>query len=149
VDTDTCCTNPTPEFYPLSPCKGSGRELHTTPHCSDLHMCALAHVFSLYHIHTHNNNKVKRGTGWEWWHTPLIPHLGGRGRPGLQSEFQDSQGYTERHCLKKTKKKEREREREGERERGGGPGALCWFLQLIACSRRQTHSHKNKYFLLK
>jgi hypothetical protein len=25
-----------------------------------------------------------------------------RGQPGLQSEFQDSQGYTEEPCLKKT-----------------------------------------------
>jgi hypothetical protein len=44
-----------------------------------------------------------------WWHTPLIPALGRqrqanfwvRGQPGLQSEFQDSQGYTEKTCLKK------------------------------------------------
>jgi hypothetical protein len=28
-----------------------------------------------------------------------------RGQPGLQSEFQDSQGYTEKPCLKKTKNK--------------------------------------------
>ena len=28
-----------------------------------------------------------------------------RGQPGLQSEFQDSQGYTEKTCLKKTKTK--------------------------------------------
>ena len=26
-----------------------------------------------------------------------------RGQPGLQSEFQDSQGYTEQPCLEKTK----------------------------------------------
>jgi hypothetical protein len=32
--------------------------------------------------------------------------------PGLQSEFQDSQGYTEKPCLEK---QERERERERER----------------------------------
>ena len=32
------------------------------------------------------------------------------GQPGLQSEFQDSQGYTEKPCLRKTKpKKEREK----------------------------------------
>ena len=39
-----------------------------------------------------------------WWHMPLIPALGRqrqadfwvRGKPGLQSEFQDSQGYTEK-----------------------------------------------------
>jgi hypothetical protein len=28
-----------------------------------------------------------------------------RGQPGLQSEFQDSQGCTEKPCLKKTKTK--------------------------------------------
>jgi hypothetical protein len=47
----------------------------------------------------------------EWWCTPLIPALGRqrqvnfwvRGQPGLQSEFQDSQGYTEKPCLKKKK----------------------------------------------
>jgi hypothetical protein len=33
--------------------------------------------------------------------------LGGRGRPGLQSEFQDSQGYTEKPCLKRKKKKKK------------------------------------------
>jgi hypothetical protein len=27
-----------------------------------------------------------------------------RGQPGLQSEFQDSQGYTEKPCLEKNKK---------------------------------------------
>ena len=46
---------------------------------------------------------------------PLIPALGGqrqadfwvRGQPGLQSEFQDSQGYTKKFCLKKNFKKEK------------------------------------------
>jgi hypothetical protein len=48
-----------------------------------------------------------------WWRTPLIPALGRqrqadfwvRGQPGLQSEFQDSQGYTEKPCLEKQKTK--------------------------------------------
>jgi hypothetical protein len=43
-----------------------------------------------------------------WWYTPLNPALGRqrqtdfwvRGQPGLQSEFQDSQDYTEKPCLK-------------------------------------------------
>jgi hypothetical protein len=47
----------------------------------------------------------------QWWCTPLIPALGRqrqmdfqvRGQPGLQSEFQVSQGYTEKSCLKKKK----------------------------------------------
>jgi hypothetical protein len=45
----------------------------------------------------------------QWWHMPLIPALGRqrqadfrvRGQPGLHSEFQDSQDYTEKPCLKK------------------------------------------------
>jgi hypothetical protein len=44
-----------------------------------------------------------------WWCTPLIPALGRQrqadfwvwGQPGLQSEFQDSQGHTEKPCLEK------------------------------------------------
>ena len=42
---------------------------------------------------------------------PLIPALGGqrqvdfwvRDQPGLQSEFQDNEGYTEKPCLEKPK----------------------------------------------
>ena len=48
----------------------------------------------------------------QWWRMPLIPALGRqrqadfwvRGQPGLQSEFQDSQGYTEKPCLENIQK---------------------------------------------
>ena len=36
------------------------------------------------------------------------------GQPGLQREFQDSQGYTEKCCLKK--KKEEEKKKKGKQE---------------------------------
>jgi hypothetical protein len=55
------------------------------------------------------NTTVKQGRARWWWRTPLIPALGRqrqenfwvRGQPGLQSEFQDSQGYTEKPYLEK------------------------------------------------
>jgi hypothetical protein len=33
-----------------------------------------------------------------------------QGQPGLQSEFQDSQGYTEKSCLEKLKKQKQKKE---------------------------------------
>jgi hypothetical protein len=47
----------------------------------------------------------------QWWHMPLIPAFGSQrqadfrvqGEPDLHSEFQDSQDYTEKPCLKKPK----------------------------------------------
>jgi hypothetical protein len=50
-------------------------------------------------------------TSQVWWHTSLVPALRRqkqadflvRGQPGLQSEFQDSQSYTEKPHLKKPK----------------------------------------------
>ena len=47
-----------------------------------------------------------------WWVTPLIPALRRQrqadfwvpGQPASQSEFQDSQGYTEKPCLEKKPK---------------------------------------------
>jgi hypothetical protein len=56
------------------------------------------------------------GGSWAWWRMPLSQHSGGRGRwisefevslVYLQSEFQDSQGYTEKPCLEKQKQKQK------------------------------------------
>jgi hypothetical protein len=64
-------------------------------------------------IHAYQSLTHKKKLAGHWWHMPLISALGWksqadfwvRGQPGLQSEFQDSQGYTEKPCLEKTKKK--------------------------------------------
>jgi hypothetical protein len=66
---------------------------------------------------THVYFQLKTGLSKIWsfarqcWLMPLIPALGRQrqanfwvpGQPGLQSEFQDSQGYTEKPCFKKPK----------------------------------------------
>jgi hypothetical protein len=67
----------------------------------------------------------KRTESWAWWCMPLIPVLGRqrqvdfwvRGQPGLQSEFQDSQGYTEKPCLKIKKQKQQQQQKKKERKR--------------------------------
>jgi hypothetical protein len=66
--------------------------------------------YSIKHM-THKTYPIAR----RWWRTLLIPALGRQrqadfwvwGQPGLHSEFQDSQGYTEKPCLKKKKKKKK------------------------------------------
>jgi hypothetical protein len=68
-------------------------------------------------IRTHKN--VYR----QWWRTPLIPALGGRGRrisefeASLVYRVSSSQGYTEKPCLKIPKKKKKKRKKERKKER--------------------------------
>jgi hypothetical protein len=69
-----------------------------------------------YGSHMHSNN-CYYSSSWVWWRTPLIPALGRQrqvdfwvqGQPGLQSEFQYSQGYTEKPCLEKSRERQRDR----------------------------------------
>jgi hypothetical protein len=62
------------------------------------------------HARDKQNNYLKKIiNAGQWWHTPLILALGRQGQanfwvqgqPGLQSEFQDRLGYTEKPCLEK------------------------------------------------
>lgn len=50
----------------------------------------------------HRNYKARALSSW-WWCTPLVPAEAGGA--SLQSEFKDSQGYTEKSCLVKPKNK--------------------------------------------
>jgi hypothetical protein len=53
------------------------------------------------------------------WHIPLVPELRRQrpvdlwvqGQPGLQGEFQDSQGYTEKSYLEGKRKRKRKKEK--------------------------------------
>jgi hypothetical protein len=68
-----------------------------------------------------SQKKKKKGQtnlAGRWWRTPLILALGRqrqadflvRGQPGLQSEFQDSQGYTEKPCPRKKQNKTKQKQ---------------------------------------
>jgi hypothetical protein len=91
----------------------AARELpkHTCP--NPMLSAFLSHGSPWIRIPALSSNLFKNSTlARQWWHMPLIPALGRqrqanfwvRGQPGLQSEFQDSQGYTEKPCLKNKNK---------------------------------------------
>jgi hypothetical protein len=78
--------------------------------------------------------KKKGHSAGQWWHMPLILALGRQrqvdfwvwGQPGLQSEFQESQGYTEKLCLKIQKTKNKTKQKRGtHRQHARGAGAAC------------------------
>jgi hypothetical protein len=68
--------------------------------------------------------KKQRLGARRWCSTPLIPALGRQrkadfpGQPGLQSEFQDRQGCTEKPCLEKPKKRKKRKKGKKETEAG-------------------------------
>jgi hypothetical protein len=73
-------------------------------------------------VYSYTLNEKKSGRAW--WRMPLIPALGRqrqadflvRGQPGLQSEFQDSQGYTEKPCLEKQKQNKKQNLKKSSKE---------------------------------
>ena len=76
--------------------------------------CSCSNIY--YKTNTFKSNK-NTFMSRVWWCTPLIPALGRQrqadfwvwGQPGLQSEFQDSQGYIEKPCWKKEREKRKYR----------------------------------------
>ena len=63
--------------------------------------------------------------GRAWWRTPLIPALWRQrqadfwvqGQPGVQSEVQDSQGYTEKPCLEKKQKNKTKKKKQNQKNK--------------------------------
>jgi hypothetical protein len=98
-------------------------------------MCLPIHT---WHLKSNKYIFKKRHCSQAWLRTPLIPALGRqrqvdfwvRGQPGLQSEFQDSQGYRETLSRKTKKKKKR-----------GIIGSWSWFKTL-----RPNSPHKGDWF---
>jgi hypothetical protein len=83
--------------------------------CRQIWICKRVQHHELHAEGSEVAEPLKLTLAGRWWHTPLIPALGRqrqadfwvRGQPGLQSEFQDSQGYSEKPYLKnKTKQKQ-------------------------------------------
>jgi hypothetical protein len=98
--------------------------------------------------------------GWSqvwWWRTPLTPALGRqrqadfgvRGQSGLQSKFQDSQGYTEKPCLKKQKTNKQKARCHGipkVREKTTEKLSSGLHKSIVACEPEYTHKINRQVF---
>jgi hypothetical protein len=100
-----------------------------------------------------NPLKEYRRARW-WWCMPLIPALGRQRQvdfwvqvqPCLQSEFQDSQGYTEKPCLgKKTKTKTNKQTKKPKKEYKKIQLNRCrkWIKNCSRWENRNTSNSKN------
>ena len=69
-------------------------------------------------------------------HTPLIPALrrhrqadfGVRGQPGLQSEFQNSQSYTEKPCVQRNKNKNKKKQKKKQTNKQKNPKEIALLI---------------------
>jgi len=99
----------------------------------------ITHTHTRMHAYTnaHTHFKIKTAFG-QGWHTSLVQvlwrqmqvDLWVQGQSGLQSKFQDSQGYTEKLCLEN----KRRRRREVKKEEGGGE----WGRERERIRRRRS-----------
>jgi hypothetical protein len=82
-----------------------------------------------------------------WWCMPLIPALGWQrqadfwvwGQPGLQSESQDSQGYTEKPCHEKKQKTKNKKQKQNKNK------TITSFICLIYFCSKHTNIFLNSY----
>jgi hypothetical protein len=109
----TCCMQcpqqPLEGDRPLIHCALQWRCWELNQGLLEKHLALLTADTSLHLPCSLKNGDKNYWKSWVWWRVPLIPALGRqrqvdfwvRGQPGLQSEFQDSQSYTEKPCLEK------------------------------------------------
>ena len=110
-----------------------------------------SHTFPHTCIHITENNKdnpfLRKKTNQSWWCTSLIPTVGSLwvwGQPGLQSEFQDSQSYTEKTCLKKNARKKENKKKKGRKKiNETGLNLLGSNNLLVSIETRATGSHQH------
>jgi hypothetical protein len=98
-----------------------------------------------------------RNSRWarQWWRTPLIPALGRqrqadfwvRGQPGLQSEFQDSQSYTEKPCLEKQKQKQKQQQRNNNKTNQTTTKTVSGSVSQLSRSRCLLHTADGQVWL--
>ena len=87
-------------------------------------LCKTVDINYLRALSVQSKQRQKLPSSQEWWHRPLIPALGRQRQshflvqcqPGLQSEFQDSEGYTEKPCLEKTKNKKNKKKQQQQKK---------------------------------
>jgi hypothetical protein len=78
-------------------------------------------------------------TAGQWWRIPLIPALRRqrqadfwvRGQPGLQSEFQDSQGYTEKTLSRKRTKQNKTKQNKTKQNKETNKRYLCTSIHCM------------------
>jgi hypothetical protein len=86
---------------------------------------------------------------------PLIPALGRQrqadfwvwAQPGLQSEFQDSQGYKEKPCLEKTNNKTKTKNKKTKTKMGGGAGEMAQWLRAPTALPKVLSSNPSNHMV--
>jgi hypothetical protein len=82
---------------------------------------------------------------------PLIPALGRqrrvdfwvRGQPGLQSEFQDVQGYTEKPCLEKPKITKKKKKKKEKKKKNSRSMCVCeWVCECVHMNVEMSVRHQ-------
>jgi hypothetical protein len=127
---------------------------YTDIHTNRQYILKIVYIYYYNNIHKiitfFKKRKLKSG---RWWCTPLVPahkrqkqeDLWVQGQPGLWNDFQDSQGYTEKSYLKKSKEKWKVRAKSSGTPlipafRSQGQESLCKLKACMVYKQAPGHS---------